>query len=151
MRVLSFAALIAGVLLIPSALGVAKVDHDRRTAQLERTLVSQAEQHGNALDSYFARARAITLLTANTPAFADVLAEPGTRDAKVRRGGRALSDVTHSLGYLERLYPGSIGEACFIDARGEEFARVVRGAVAPTSTLSTTEANTVFFHPTFAL
>ncbi|MEA2126215.1 MAG: hypothetical protein QOI80_2997 [Solirubrobacteraceae bacterium] len=151
MRVLSFAALIAGVLLIPSALGVAKVDHDRRTAQTQRTLVSLAQQHGNALESYFARARAITLLTANTPSYADVVAAPGTRREKVRRNGRALRDVTHSLGYLERLYPGSIGEACFIDADGEEFARVVRGQVAPAKDLSTLEEHSVFFRPTFAL
>src|SRR4051794_9393956 len=110
MRVLSFAALIAGVLLIPSALGVAKVDHDRRTAQVERMLISRAQQHGNALDSYFARARAVTLLTANTPAYAHLLAEPGTRLQKVRRDGRSLRDVTHSLAYLEQLYPESIGE-----------------------------------------
>jgi diguanylate cyclase (GGDEF)-like protein len=59
--------------------------------------------------------------------------------------------VTHQLGYLEKLYPSSIGEACFIDADGEEFARQVRGKIALPADLSTAEEQTVFFAPTFAL
>jgi diguanylate cyclase (GGDEF)-like protein len=151
MRALSFVALIVGVLLIPTALGLAKVDRDRRVSELERTLVAEADEHGGALESYFARARSIVLLTANSPAFADVLAAPGTRAQKVRRQGRELADVTHQLTYLERLYPSSIGEVCFIDAGGEELARVVRGEVAAPAELSTEEKRTPFFAPTFAL
>src|SRR5215212_10408117 len=131
MRAVSWVALVIGVCLIPSALGVAKLDHDRRLSELDRGLVAETDEHGAALDNYFARAQAVVLLTANSPAFAHVLAEPGSREAKVRRQSRDLADVTHQLGYLERLYPASIGEACFIDADGEEFARVVRGEVAP--------------------
>jgi diguanylate cyclase (GGDEF)-like protein len=151
MRALSFTALIVAVVLIPTALGVAKFDHDREVSALERTLVAETDEHGGALDSYFARARSIILLTANSPAFASVLAEPGTRAEKVRRNGRGLREVTHHLRYLERLYPASIGEACFIDADGEEFARVVRGEVAPPADLSTEEEQAPFFAPTFAL
>ena len=91
------------------------------------------------------------MLTANSPAFANVLAEPGTRAAKVQRHNRSLREVTHQLGYLEQLYPTSIGETCFIDANGEEFARVVRGQIAPPDDLSTVEEHSVFFSPTFAL
>ena len=87
MRALSFVALIIGVLLIPTALGVAKIDRDRDVSELERTLVAETDEHGGALESYFARARAIVLLTANSPAFANVLAEPGTRVEKVRPAG----------------------------------------------------------------
>jgi diguanylate cyclase (GGDEF)-like protein len=150
-RLLSFAALIVGVLLIPTALGLAKLDHDRKVSEIERMLVAETEEHGGALNSYFARARSVILLTANSPAFANVLAEPGTRRDKVRDQGRSLREVTHSLGYLERLYPSSIGEACFIDVHGAEFARVVRGEIASASDLSTTEEQASFFAPTFAL
>jgi hypothetical protein len=150
MRSISFAALIVGVILIPTALGVAKLDHDRDVSAVERSLVAKTDQHAGALESYFARARSIILLTANSPAFANVLAEPGTRAQKVRRHGRSIREVTHQLGYLERLYPNSIGEACFIDADGAEFARVVRGGVARAADLSTQEKQTVFFAPTFA-
>jgi diguanylate cyclase (GGDEF)-like protein len=80
-----------------------------------------------------------------------VLAESGTREDKVARQSRNLADVTHQLGYLERLYPTSIGEACLIDANGEEFARAVRGDVAKPGDLSTVEEQAGFFAPTFAL
>jgi hypothetical protein len=151
MRGFSFAALIVGVLMIPTALGMAKFDHDRDVSELERTLVAETDEHGGALESYFARARSMVLLTANAPAFANVLAEPGSRVEKVRRQSRSIREVTHQLGYLEQLYPTSIGEACFIDVNGEEFARAVRGEVARPKDLSTVEEQTVFFAPTFAL
>ena len=151
MRALSIVALIVGVLLIPTALGVAKFDRDRDVSELERTLVAETDEHGGALQSYFARARAIVLLTGNAPAFANVLAEPGTRIDKVGRQSRSLREVTHQLGYLEQLYPNSIGEACFIDVNGEEFARAVRGVIAKPADLSTVEEQAVFFAPTFAL
>src|SRR4051794_19570997 len=151
MRAFSFAALIVGVLLIPTALGMAKLDHARNRSELERTLIAETDEHGGALESYFARARSIILLTANSPAFANVLAEPGTRVDKIHRHGRSLREATHQLDYLERLYPTSIGEACFINADGEEFARAVRGEIARPKDLSTSEEQTVFFAPTFAL
>src|SRR4051794_13499615 len=151
MRVISFIAVIVGVCLMPSAVGVAKLDHDRRLSELDRTLLAETDEHSGALDNYFARAHSVVLLTANAPAFARVLAEPGSRAQKVRRQSRNLLDVTQQLGYLERLYPSSIGEACFIDADGEELARVVRGKVAPAADLSTTEEQSPFFAPTFAL
>src|ERR1700754_3760395 len=151
MRVLSFAALIVGVVLIPTALGLAGLDHDREVSQLERTLVAETDEHGGALEHYFARARSIVLLTANAPAFSNVLSEPGSREARVRRQSRSLREATAQLRYLERLYPHSIGEACFIDAQGEEFTRVVRGTVAPAGDLSTEEEQASFFAPTFAL
>ena len=90
----------------PSALGVAKLDRDRRLSELDRSLVAETDEHGGALDNYFARAHSIVLLTANSAAFGHVLAEPGTREQKVRRHSRNLVDVTRQLGYLERLYPG---------------------------------------------
>src|SRR3954452_16336969 len=151
MRVLSLAALIVGLCLIPSAVGVAKLDHDRRLSELDRTLLAETDEHSGALDNYFERAHSVVLLTANSPAFARVLTEPGSTAQKVRRQSRNLRDVTRQLGYLERLYPASIGEACFIDADGEEFARIVRGRVAPAADLSTTEEQSPFFAPTFAL
>jgi diguanylate cyclase (GGDEF)-like protein len=151
MRTFSFAALIVGVMLIPSALGVAKLDHDRDRSEMVRALVAATDEHGGALDSYFSQARSTVLLTANSPAFANVLAERGTRAQKVRRGGRNMAELTHNLRYLEQLYPTSIGEACFIDVNGEEFARTVRGEIAKPSDLSTVEERSVFFAPTFAL
>src|SRR4051795_3937135 len=151
MRVPAFVALIVGVVLVPTTLGVAKLDRDRDRSQLERSLVAETEAHGGALENYFTRSQSVVLLTSNSPAFAEFLAAPGTRAQKVQREGRALNDVVHHLGYLEQLYPSSIGEACFIDADGAELARVVRGRVARPQELSTAESQTPFFAPTFAL
>src|SRR3954466_8531890 len=123
MRLLSLIALIVGVILIPTTLAVAKLDRDRAASGLDRALLSETDEHGGALESYFARSRSIVLLTAKSPALANVIGQPGTRVQKVRRQSRSLREVTHHLRYLEQLYPTSIGEACFIDARGEEFAR----------------------------
>jgi diguanylate cyclase (GGDEF)-like protein len=150
-RLLALAALIVGLLLIPTTLAVAKLDHDRDASSLDRALLTETDEHGSALEDYFARSRAVIQLTANSPAFANVLAEPGTRVQKVRRHSRNLAEVTHHLRYLEQLYPTSIGEACFIDAHGEEFARAVRGDVAKPADLSTSEEETPFFAPTFAV
>jgi diguanylate cyclase (GGDEF)-like protein len=151
MRLLSLVALLVGVILIPTALGVAKIGHDREVSEIERSLVAETDEHSSALQNYFARSRDIIRLTANSPAFANLLAGPGTRLEKVRRGGRDLAEVKHHLRYLEQLYPTSIGEACLVTADGAELARAVRGNIAPIADLSTTESQTKFFRPTFAL
>ena len=98
MRVISLTALVVGVCLIPSAVGVAKLDHDRRLSELDRALRADTDEHGDALDNYFERAHSVVLLTANAPAFGRVLAEPGSTGQKVRRHSRNLADVTHQLG-----------------------------------------------------
>jgi hypothetical protein len=58
MRAVSLAALMVGVILIPTALGLAKIDHDRAVSEIERMLVADTDEHGGALEGYFARARA---------------------------------------------------------------------------------------------
>jgi hypothetical protein len=47
---LSFAALLVGVVLMPTALGLARLEHDREVSQLERTLVAETDEHGGALE-----------------------------------------------------------------------------------------------------
>lgn len=151
MLILSRAILVVGLILIPSAVGVARLEHDRQVAEVERTLFAEIDARTAGLRSYFAGGRSSVLLTANSPAFAAVVEEPGARAQKVRRQSLALRQATQQLGFLEQLYPQSIGEACLIDVTGAELARVVRGEIAPPEDLSTTEQNTTFFAPTFAL
>jgi hypothetical protein len=103
------------------------------------------------LEDYFSRARSIDLLTANNPAFGDFYALPGDRAAKIRAGGPVLDKTNRALGYLEELFPDSIGEACFIDRNGPENARMVRGVRATLKDLSPDESGAPFFAPTFAL
>ncbi len=103
------------------------------------------------LEDYFARARSINLLTANNPAFGHFYELPGSRAAKVRAGGPVLDEANQALGYLEDLFPDSIGEACFIDRAGPENAPIVRGERATLEDLSPDESGAAFFAPTFAL
>src|SRR5438874_1752896 len=63
----------------------------------------------------------------------------------------AATRPNDAMDYLEKLYPGRIGEACFIDADGAENARVVRGERAAVDDLSPDESGNPFFRPTFAL
>jgi diguanylate cyclase (GGDEF)-like protein len=150
-RRLSLFALVLALMLVPGSFGLAKLQRDGERRSLDAALSQEAAQQRAAIDAYFARARSIVLLTGNSPAFANVLAEPGTREEVVRQQSRNIGEVTHHLGYLEQLYPTSIGEACFIDADGEEFARAVRGEIARPKDLSTVEEQTAFFAPAFAL
>jgi diguanylate cyclase (GGDEF)-like protein len=150
MRVVSLTALIMGVILCTAALGTAKLEHDREVSDVERLLVAETDEHAGALETYFARARSSALLTANSPAFSNLLAAPGTRAEKVRRGIRPIREATQQLAYLEQLYPRSIGEVCLIGSNGAEYTRVVHGRIAPPTELSTTEQSTTFFAPTFA-
>ena len=152
MRALSFAALIVGMVLIPTAFGLAKLDHDRQVSQLERTLVAETNEHGGALESYFARARAIVLLTANSPAFGNVLEEPGTRAQKVRRQSRSIA-----RGHAPARLPGAAlpgehrrGVLHRRQRRGVRARRARRDRAAP-PTCRPTEEQAPFFAPTFAL
>src|SRR5215210_6332428 len=118
MRRLSLLALLIGIALVPLAYGLAAKEHDGNAADIRRNLAIEADSHAGDLDAYFMRARSAILLTANQPAFRHFDEEPGSQAEKVRAGGRELSDVTTALAYLERLYPTSIGETCFIDHTG---------------------------------
>ncbi len=69
----------------------------------------------------------------------------------MREQGRTVDQANAALAYLERLYPGAIGEACFIDRAGAENARVVRGQRAIPAELSTDESQAPFFAPTSAM
>ena len=135
MRSISLGALIVSLVLIPLAVGVAVTDHNHRSAETERRLAGEAEQHAGRIDAYFLRARSAILLTAHDAAYQE----------------HNLPEIERSLRYLEHLYPSSIGEACFIAADGRELARIVHRRAARGRDLSPDESQNVFFAPTFAL
>jgi signal transduction histidine kinase len=145
--------LVLAIGLVPLSIGDALVRHSassRERAELDASLANTASAQTAALSNYFERARSIILLTSQNPVFRDFYTAPGERAAKVLRGGPLIDRVNEGLLYLERLYPVSIGEACFIDHTGAENARVVRGLVAPPGELSPDESGNPFF-ATFAL
>ena len=144
-------ALVLAVVLVPASFGLATLERGQAEAGVVRALAGQAIQQRADLTAYLARARAIVLITSRNSAFRDFYSEPGGRLTKVRAGGRSLDRANAALAYLERLYPVSIGEACFIDESGAENARVVRDKRAVPADLSFEEADQPFFGPTFAL
>jgi diguanylate cyclase (GGDEF)-like protein len=151
MRRFSLPMLLLGICLLPVGIGSGMSAHSHAMAGLDGALVNTTSAQAQLLEDYFSRAQSIDLLTANNPAFRDFYELPGGRAAKVRSGGPVVDKVNRALGYLEQLFPTSIGEACFIDRAGPENARMVRGARATVENLSPDESATPFFAPTFAL
>ena len=147
----SVTALVVGFLLIPLSIGIAVVQHDRKAGSQKRALQNHARAESQRLDDYYARARSLALITARNPSFRDFYTDPGTRQSKVQTDGKSVRNASAALAYLEKLFPGSIGEACFIDRSGPENARAVKGKVEPASALSQDETGALFFDPTFDL
>ena len=145
--------LVVGVGLLAASFGLgitgnqARYDQDR-----DRRLVEQATIEGQLLSEYFERARTVTLLSAQNPAFSAFYAAPGSLEDKIAAGGPALTQVQAALSYIETLYPNrSVSEVCFIHNSGAENARVVGDHVAEPDELSADESANVFFAPTLML
>jgi diguanylate cyclase (GGDEF)-like protein len=139
MRRTPFIALLVGVVLLSAGL-LAMAGSVAQERQQDRTLQRDAAQVASAFTSYFERARSLDLLLAQSPAF------------RPPDGGKVdNAQANRALVYLQRLYPGTIGEACLINDKGHELARVTEGAASPVAELSTAEAQNPFFAPTLAL
>jgi diguanylate cyclase (GGDEF)-like protein len=151
MRRFSLSVLLVAICLLPVGIGSGTSAHSHAVAALDGALANTASAQAQVLEDYFARAQSIDLLTANNPAFRRFYQTPGDRAAKIRAGGPVLDDANEALGYLQQLFPDSIGEACFIDRAGPEIARMVRGLRATSADLSPDESAAPFFGPTFAL
>jgi diguanylate cyclase (GGDEF)-like protein len=144
-------SLVGAVVLLITGISVAFSGHARTLTRERNDLTHDAAEQAQVLNAYFTRASSIILLTAHSSEYRRFYAEPGDRDRRVRRGGPTLDAINDSLGYLEQLYPGEIGEACFIDASGAENARTVGGERAGYADLSADESKNPFFTPSFAL
>src|SRR5688572_20175733 len=151
MRRVSLSVLLVAICLLPVGIGSGTSAHSHARAALDGALANTASAQAQVLEDYFARARSINLLTANNPAFQEFYQLPGSRAAKIRSGRPVLDEANEALGYLEELFPDSIGEACFIDRNGPEIARMVRGIRATPKDLSPDESGAAFFAPTFTL
>ena len=142
--------LVLAIGLVPLAIGAIVIQRQaarQHQRTLDRALAADARSGTADLEAYFDRARSVALLTAENPVFSDFY----TRHAKSIRGSQAFERVNQALAYLQELYPGALGEACFIDSAGFENARVVRGRHALPSELSRHENVHPFFYPTFGV
>ena len=148
-RTLKLTALIVAIGLVPLLIvGVLIAQRGSDHAAVDSALVSRANVQATELEAGFARGRTIALLMSSNPSFGDFYAQPGSRTEKIAAQGPTIDRVHRALSYLETLYPGQIGEVCFIDASGVENARVVRGTKALPSELSD-ESKNAFFKPSF--
>jgi diguanylate cyclase (GGDEF)-like protein len=149
-RTLKITGLVFAIGLVPLLIvGALVKQREGDRAEVDSALVSRANVQATELEAGFARGRTIALLMASNPSFSDFYAEPGTRAQKVAAQNPTTRHLHGALAYLQTLYPGQIGEACFIDAIGLENARVVRGTIARPSELSN-ESQNAFFRPSFA-
>jgi diguanylate cyclase (GGDEF)-like protein len=151
LRATPLLALVLAIALLSVAIAAAGADQGRQRASLDRALRAEATEQADKLNDYFARGRSLTLVAANNPAYRDFYELPGSRRGRIVAGGPTVAKAQAGLAYLEQVFPGSIGEACFIDRGGAENARAVRGVVAPIRDLSPDETKASFFDPTFAL
>ena len=151
MRRFALPTLLVAVCLLSVGVGTGTSAHSHAVSALDGALANKTSEEAQVLADYFSRAQSIDRLTANNPAFRHFYRLGGDRAATLRAGGPVLAEVNQALAYLERLFPSSIGEACFIDRAGPENARVVRGVQASPKQLSPDESGNPFFAPTFAL
>ena len=145
------AVLVVLLVLLPLLVGGTLVQHGSRVSDEDRALSFEARRQVAKVADYFARSRSLTQILATNPAFPAFYETPGRRLQKIRGGDRSIRQTNEALAYLEKLFPGSIGEACFIDAAGAENARAVKGRIESVDKLSPDETGASFFAPTFAL
>jgi diguanylate cyclase (GGDEF)-like protein len=145
------AMLVVLLVLLPLLISATVTQNSQRKTNEDRALAFEAERESANVADYFAKARALTQILARNPSFASFYEEPGPREEKIRAQAGSLRGANEALAYLETLFPGSIGEACFIDAGGAENARAVKGRIEPMAHLSPDETRASFFGPTFAL
>jgi len=142
---------VALVVLLP-LLAFAMISQERDDAtDADRALSYEASEQAANVSDYFGRSRALTQILAKNPSFAQFYATPGGRTEKIKAQIRSVREANDALAHLETLFPGSIGEACFIDAAGPENARAVKGRIESIENLSPDETGASFFAATFAL
>jgi diguanylate cyclase (GGDEF)-like protein len=137
--------------LVPVLVGASIVQHRRELSKEDKSLSFEAQEQTQALAQTLERARSLTQILAHNPAFQHVYEAPGSLRDKVRNRINAVDEANEALAHLEVLFPGQIGEACFIDRGGAESARAVKGKIAPLADLSYDETGANFFHPAFGL
>lgn len=133
--------------LVPLLLGVVLVGYQDATVvrgQNQREADREAARTAENIGRVFTEWRNELLVAAQ-----DDTLKAWFRSPPVRESTRTAIDA--GLLGLSRLYPDLVDEACFIDASGQEIARVVYGKLAPVADLSSDEASAAFFAPTMTL
>ena len=136
---------LAGVLPLLAAVAVVAADGRQRSADADRDAASRlagstARELSRAFDEYAGE----LLVAAQNDALKGYYRDPGRR-------GEYKAQIDASLVGLHTIHPDLIDEACYIDARGPELARMVRGGAVGVGDLSPDESGNPFFTASFAV
>src|SRR4249919_2415632 len=127
------------------AVGLVTVRNAHEVAMQNRTSTQRdATDLAERTAQTFREWRGELLVAARNDALREWYSKPSLR-------GELRANINASLVGVHNLFPNLIDEACYIDAKGPEQARQVRGRAAPVSELSPDESGNPFFTPTFAL
>jgi hypothetical protein len=137
--------------LVPVLVAATIVQHRHDLSEEDKQLSFEAQEHAQGVGQTFERARSLTQILAHNPAFQHVYEAPGGLDEKIRAKIPPVREANEALAHLEKLFPGQIGEACFIDRGGAQSARAVKGKIAPLADLSQDETGAIIFRPGFAI
>ena len=143
--------LVVLLVALPLVVAAIVVQHRQKETSEDRALGFAASQQTANVADYFGRSASLTQILAKNPSFKSFYELPGRRLEKIRGNSVVVRESNEALAHLESLFPGSIGEACFIDAGGAENARAVKGRIESIGNLSQDETKASFFAPTFAL
>ena len=137
--------LVAGVIpLAVASLFFYRTTRDALFRNVFKELKWNAETISGMVTAHFDDTARNLLIASRNTAFTMYFTEP------LKRRHWAL-EQQKTLKYLRSLYPESLDEACFIDATGQEVARIVFDKLAPDDELSSDEERAVFFGKAFSL
>ena len=117
------AVLIVLLVLLPLLISAVLVQDDQRKTSEDRTLAFEASTQSADVADYFEALARADPDSGQEPILCRVLENPDRRVDKIRAQINEVRGANEALAHLESLFPGSIGEACFIDAAGRSRAR----------------------------
>ncbi|HWH96221.1 MAG TPA: HD domain-containing phosphohydrolase [Baekduia sp.] len=119
-----------GVLL--AVVGAALVTSRRfsEQARVDRMVATTSGEKAARVNTELERVRALALVTARIPPFAELYADAGSQAAAIAAVAGPGREINNALSYLWRLYPDRFVEVGYVDRRGAENARVVRGVAS---------------------
>jgi diguanylate cyclase (GGDEF)-like protein len=126
--ILGFVLVVLGATLVVSR-------HSSERDGLDRTLQTTATEKAALVGTELERVRALALVTARIPPFTELYADKGSQAAAIAAVAGPSREINNALAYDWQLYPNRIVQAGYVDRRGPENARVVRGHRVPTRLL----------------
>jgi diguanylate cyclase (GGDEF)-like protein/putative nucleotidyltransferase with HDIG domain len=123
--------------LVLAVLGAALVASrsSSESDRLDRTLATTAGEKAALVATELERARALALVTARIPPFAEFYADSGSLAAKIAAVAGPRREINDALVYDWQLYPARFVEVGYVDRSGRENARVLRGLRIPAARL----------------